>query len=73
MGILSTHTDVWKCEIVKIPHHTSSVFPLRVKFFTFHLDFSLNLLSQFAYLRIFWYLCTKFGMFPLGHKKEQAM
>ena len=19
MGILSTHTDVWKCEIVKIP------------------------------------------------------
>ena len=71
MGILSTHTDVWKCEIVKIPLTPSPFLP--VKNCIFPPYFSQNLLSRFVYLRFFSYLCTKFGMFPLGHKKEQAM
>ena len=69
MGILSTHTDVWKCENVKISLHFPSVFPLPVKNCIFPPYFSQNLLSRFVYLRFFSYLCTKFGMFPLGHKK----
>ena len=48
-------------------------FPLPVKNCIFPPYFSQNLLSRFVYLRFFSYLCTKFGMFPLGHKKEQAM
>jgi hypothetical protein len=36
MGILSTHTDVWKCEIVKIPltPRPFSLFPLNFTFFS---------------------------------------
>ena len=72
MGILSTHTDVWKCEIVKIPL-TPRPFSLSVKNCIFPPYSSQNLLSRFVYLRFFSYLCTKFGMFPLGHKKEHAI
>ena len=52
MGILSTHTDVWKCEIVKISLHFPSVFPLPVEFYIFLPNSAKNLLSRFVYLRL---------------------
>jgi len=62
------NVKLWNFPLIPCP-----VLPLPVKFFTFRPDFSLNLLSRFAFLRLFSYLCTKFGMFPLDHRKEQAM
>ncbi len=62
-----------KCGIVKISPHSPSVFPLPVEFYIFLPNSAKNLLSPFAFLRFFSYLCTKFGMFPLDHRKEQAI
>lgn len=42
MGILSTHTDVWKCEIVKIPltPRPFSLFQLKIANSPSHLNLS---------------------------------
>lgn len=68
MGILSTHTDVWKCEIVKIPltPRPFSLFQLKIAFSSIFLPKSTLTICIFEF---FFVLLHKIWHVPFGSQK----